>query len=99
MQKLPWLGCKTNGPNQCCGDRMYSCGDTSAMRYSPAGPAVLTHEWSIGERSCAGNLKKCVGKCGNAYCSMDGKCGDSTIPYVRELFSNYSSPTSVVGIY
>lgn len=85
--------CVTGNWNDCCGDKRFGCCDISAMRYSPAGPAVLTQEWDIGGRSCAGNLKKCKGFCGNNYCSADGKCPEATmetdislIAYMREPF-------------
>lgn len=92
--KLPYLGCKTNGPYECCGDRQSGCCDTSSTRYSPAGPAVLTREWNIGDRPCAGNLKKCTSKCGN-YCSMNGKCAGIKEPYCGD---SPNSAISAVGV-
>lgn len=104
-EKLPYLGCNTSSPYECCGDRRFGCCDASSTRFSPAGPAVLTKEWDIGDRPCAGNLKKCTGKCGNNYCSMTGKCDASDYPYVseqyvsrREPFSNDYYNPSAVGV-
>ena len=101
-KKLPYLGCNTSSPYECCGDRRFGCCDASSTRYSPAGPAVLTKEWDIGGRPCAGNLKKCTGKCGNNYCSINGKCGDeSTVPYTSEQYEPFSDAyytSSAVGV-
>ena len=102
------LGCVTGNYNDCCGDKRFGCCDISAMRFSDAGPALYTQEWDIGARGCAGNLKKCVGKCGNKYCSANGKCSPdvSQIPYITESYEGcdrrmpYSKygPPSAVGV-
>jgi len=94
--QLPYLGCITSTPWQCCGDRRYPSG----TRFQPAGPAVITHEWDIGNRECAGGLKKCTNsKCGNKFCSIDGKCKDGTVPYIAENYNyTYSYSPDVEGV-
>jgi hypothetical protein len=102
-KKLPYLGCASGRPNACCGDKRYGCCNPSATRFSPAGPAELTGQWDIGcNGTCAGNLKKCVGKCGNTYCTMHGKCkpGESDVPFMTETFcqATHNFTPSAVGV-
>jgi len=99
-KKLPYLGCNTKSPDECCGDKRFGCCDPSSTRYMPAGPAVITRQWDIGDRPCAGNLKKCTGKCGNNYCSINGKCGNESLgPYVREGYDyKYVAQGAALGV-
>lgn len=63
------------------------CG--APMNSSEAGPAMITGEWNIGGRKCAGGLKKCQGTCGNFYCSNTGKCDNSKETLQRYLQECY----------
>lgn len=93
-KKLPWLGCNYNGR---CGDKKYGCGcgTPSANRYNEAGPAVITKEWDIGNRKCAGGLKKCTGVCGNKYCSMNGKCAENNSEILECFDDSYYVPSAI----
>jgi len=90
------LKCITANVHDGCGTKRYGCSDISAMRFTPAGPAVHTGEWDIGVRECAGNLQKCVGKCGNTYCSATGTC-DKDISHRPFISENYCAKPPYTG--